>query len=369
MITLGAKKIITVYDGEVGVSYKSGKLLVMTPDRHLIQSADHVFQGFLSTQQQCLHLYQDFDPAIKQSGLLVCETKDFVGIGIKGDVFFRIIDPEKALLVVGKDSIVPLVKDTSEATLNGIIRSTSLADIAQNKEPSARSSHAAKGPLFFDKVHDEFISKLHDSFVAKYGIEITNIRIESFKILNVELSNSISKQALLTAQTATQLSNLAGQKEIATVQQMRDAEVLRIQTTSQAFQLSTETEARNNAKMNTSKAEAEATLTRARADADALLILAEADAKAIRMKSQAESERAEKLSDGPLGGQLAMFQLYSDMVQKSIGGVEKVVYLSSDDAKGTNPMNLFSTSMMPKFALNTDERPSHSAKVKKGGAN
>lgn len=54
--------------------------------------------------------------------------------------------------------------------------------------------------MFFDKVHDEFISKLHDSFMEKYGIEITNIRIESFKIMNQELSNNISKQALVTAQ-------------------------------------------------------------------------------------------------------------------------------------------------------------------------
>ena len=55
--------------------------------------------------------------------------------------------------------------------------------------------------MFFDKVHDEFISKLHDSFMENYGIEITNIRIESFRIMNSDLANNISTQAFVTAQT------------------------------------------------------------------------------------------------------------------------------------------------------------------------
>ena len=50
---------------------------------------------------------------------------------------------------------------------------------------------APSAPMFFDKVHDEFIAKLHDTFVEKFGIEITNIRIESFKINNKELSGKI----------------------------------------------------------------------------------------------------------------------------------------------------------------------------------
>lgn len=93
--------------------------------------------------------------------------------------------------------------------------------------------------MFFDKVHDEFISKLHDSFMEKYGIEITNIRIESFKIMNQELSNNISKQALVTAQVKysnvdwfltlrLKINLLIWQTEIATAQMKRDAEVNRI---------------------------------------------------------------------------------------------------------------------------------------------
>lgn len=332
-ITLGAKKIVTVWDGEVGVSYLKGKLIVLKPDRHLIDSSEHVFMGFLSTQQQCLHLV---DPKYVNDGILSCETKDFVEIGLKADVFYKIHDAEKVLLVVGKDNVSPLVRETAIATLNSIIRSTSLAEVAQNKEFAAKSEKAhfkAEGqnaPMFFDKVHDEFISKLHDSFMDQFGISVTNIRIESFKIMNQELATSISKQAFTTAQTETQLANLAGQTEIATAQMKRDAEVARIKAEGESIKLKTDTDAKNRAVMESAKAEADATVVRARAEAMAIELKAEAEAKSIILRAEAESKRAQMLSSTPLGGQIQMYQMYASMVKDSLQGVEKVIYMPTD---------------------------------------
>merc|ERR1719379_1713626 len=92
-------------------------------------------------------------------------------------------------------------------------------------------------PLFFDKAHDEFLSKLHDDFLSRYGLDIANIRIESFKIMDDELAESISKQALVTAQTENQLANLQGQTEIATAEQRRQAEVQNIAAEAEAQSL------------------------------------------------------------------------------------------------------------------------------------
>ncbi len=117
------------------MSFLNGKLRVLNPDRHVIESAEHIFSGFLSTQQQCLRLYNEG----KGREHLICETKDFVEIGIKADVFYRVANAEKVLLIVGKDNVVPLVRETAVATLNAIIRNTSLAEVAQNKEVAARS--------------------------------------------------------------------------------------------------------------------------------------------------------------------------------------------------------------------------------------
>ncbi|PRP81599.1 prohibitin domain-containing protein [Planoprotostelium fungivorum] len=346
-IALGSKKIITVWDGEVGVSFLKGKLQVLYPNRHLIESADHIFHSFLSTQQQCLHLIHQNSK--ENPDMLSCETKDFVEIGIKADVFYRISDAERVLLVVGKDSVIPLVRETSIATLNAIIRSTSLAEVAQSKEVNAQSERRFKdhaggasptAPMFFDKVHDEFIAKLHDSFHDRYGIEICNIRIESFKIMNQELANNISKQALVTTQTETQLANLASQTEIATAQQRRDADVSRIKAEGMATSLKTETDSKNMQIMETAKAEAEATLIAARARAKALEIQAEAEAKAIQMRAEAESQKAAKLSQTSLGSQMTLFEMYTDMVKGSMGNVEKVIYLPSDAQN--NPFSFMS---------------------------
>jgi regulator of protease activity HflC (stomatin/prohibitin superfamily) len=87
----------------------------------------------------------------------------------------------------------------------------------------------------------------------QFGINISNIRIESFKLMNPELSANISKQALMTAQTETQLANLAGQTEIALAQQRRDAEVNRIKAEGDSTRLKTETDARNRTTMETAK--------------------------------------------------------------------------------------------------------------------
>lgn len=362
-ITLGSKKIITVWDGEVGVSFLKGKLNVLYPDRHIIESAEHIFQGFLSTQQQCLHLVQ---PKDKERDLLTCETKDFVEIGIKADVFYRIANAEKVLLIVGKDNVMPLVRETSIATLNAIIRSTSLAEVAQSKEVTAKSEKnhvenvsgsAPSAPLFFDKVHDEFISKLHDSFIDRYGIEICNIRIESFKIINQELAANISKQALVTAQTETQLANLASQTEIATAQQRRDADLARIKAEGDAMKLKLETESKSKATMELARADAEATLTQAKAQSQALELKAEAEAKAILLKADAESKRADMLSKTALGSQISMFQLYADMVKGSMQGVEKVIYLPTDAAN--NPFSFMSLQQggMQNFGLPVQALP------------
>merc|ERR1711988_1589247 len=94
-------------------------------------------------------------------------------------------------------------------------------------------------PLFFDRAHDDFLSRLHDDFLQRYGIEIVNIRIENFRIMNEDLANNISNQALKTAETECTLANLKGQQEIATREQERLAAVKQISTKAEADALNT----------------------------------------------------------------------------------------------------------------------------------
>jgi len=382
-IMLGAKKILTVNAGEVGVTFKAGTLAVLQPGRHYIEAIDHIFHGFLSTQQLSLKLTPE-----KSGGdeLLNCETKDLVNIGIRADVFYRISDPEQAIMQVGREFIPELVKETSVATLNNIIRSTALGEIAQSSTSSVQSEaeHQSKvqaaqamgeasAPLFFDKAHDQFLAKLHDDFKARYGLEITNIRIEQFKIMDQALSQSIAGQAIKTAATQSELANLEGQTQIATQQQERDvrmqqmaaeAEARRIQVRAdseraQAEALASAQKVRSDMEADSrrtqAQAEADAVRLKAQAEADAVKIQAEAiisrakaEAEAISTKAKAEAERARLLAATPLGEKLSLLEIYGDVVKSSNEGVQKVVYVDPTTTQAGNPFSLLTLQTLQK---------------------
>jgi len=382
-IALGAKKIITVNSGEVAVTFKAGALAILHPGRHYIDSIDHIFHGFLSMQQTSLKLTTEGG---RENELLTCETKDLVNIGIRADVFYRISDPEQAIMQLGREFIPQLVKETSIATLNNIIRSTALGEIAQSSQPSAQSQTehqnkvqtaqavgAPSAPLFFDKAHDQFLAKLHDDFKARYGLEITNIRIEQFKIMDKALSESIASQAIKTAETQTELANLEGQTQIATQQQERDvsmqqmaaeAEARRLQVKanaerSQAEAVASAQKVRSDMEANTrrtqAQAEADSVRLKAQAEADAVKIQAEAlisqakaEAEAITMKAKAEAERASLLAATPLGEKLSLLEIYGDMVKQSNKGVQKTVYVDPATTQAGNPFSLFTLQTLQK---------------------
>jgi hypothetical protein len=60
------KKVVTVYSGEVGLSYRAGQLDILQPGRHIISAGDHFFDSFLSTQQVTLRLQDGGDDSEKK---------------------------------------------------------------------------------------------------------------------------------------------------------------------------------------------------------------------------------------------------------------------------------------------------------------
>ena len=146
-IELGSKKVIQVYTGEVGITYKNGSLVVLKHGRHVIDSSTHVFERFLSTKQRSIRLItyganhkiaksrkkKDFKAAelSDEDDFLVCETKDLVKVGVRADVFYSIVDPNKCIETLNTDELEDLVRETAVATLTNIIRSTALNQIAQ----------------------------------------------------------------------------------------------------------------------------------------------------------------------------------------------------------------------------------------------
>jgi len=311
---------------------------------------------------------QDTTLSSNKDDLIIAETKDFVKVGICADIFFSIADASKTIQRVGKDGVQQLVIETAIGTLTNIIRSTNLGEIAQSQNgndapslsqsaeeiKSAQAMGKPSAPLFFDRAHDEFLARLHDDFLDRYGIEITNIRVASCKIMDVELSASISKQALVTAQTQNQLANLKGQTEIATAEQERQSRVAQIAAEQEARALAIATESQNKAQLEKAEAQAksqafsvnqqtQALIAQARAEAEAIRLKSEAEADAIRTRAKAEAERAELLSKTPLGSQLALLEIWAATVERSNQGISKVVYCDPSvqlAAGGGNPLGL-----------------------------
>merc|ERR1711904_400411 len=102
-----------------------------------------------------------------KSALLVCETKDFVKVGLRADVFYSLADPALTVQAVKRSEIDELVYETAVATLTNVVRCTALNEVAQNSMSSAVSSQKHKedtvtaqalgdpsAPLFFDRAHD-----------------------------------------------------------------------------------------------------------------------------------------------------------------------------------------------------------------------
>ena len=51
-------------------------------------------------------------------------------------------------------------------------------------------------PDFYAKIHDRFMSELHDHILDDWGIDISNIRIESLRIHDKKLASLIANQAI-----------------------------------------------------------------------------------------------------------------------------------------------------------------------------
>jgi len=159
--------------------------------------------------------------------------------------------------------------------------------------------------------------------------------------MNENLSKQISSQAIILAETETELANLRGKHEIASADQQREAEVLRISSEAYATEKKLKTNADNQAVIDKAKASAEASVIKASANSDALLkendakaksllMMKEAEAKGVRLIAQAEAERAEMLQKTGLGREIALAEIYSETMTKSLQGVDKVVYLPTE---------------------------------------
>merc|ERR1719397_1523826 len=291
---IGQMKIVRVEKGYVGYGYsgQSGDLKIYQPGLHFIHPPDR-YVDRVSKMIQITQLPNE-----------VHESKDYVQIAVKAAIYYQVADPAKALVTV--QDIHREIKELGIATLQQIIRSSTLVDIAGTTQISYSESKAEMpqnegGSDFYEKIHDRFMLQLHDVILEQWGIDINNIRIESLRIHDKTLAQSIANQAVQVSQLEAQHMMLAKQSEIKKV------------------------EANNRAMQQKIAVEAETDVIRQRAEADAAAIVSKARAQreAKILIGEGEAEYSNLVQKTGLGAELARMQIQAQAIQ----GLNQIAYV------------------------------------------
>jgi regulator of protease activity HflC (stomatin/prohibitin superfamily) len=320
----------------VGIVSRSGVLEALPSGIHLIVPPDKLLSS-ISVQQEILPL-----------GNRPYRSYDNFPLNINADVFYTITDPGKAVSFVR--DIIKYITDTSIATLNGILQHSTIGDIGKSAVPAYRaanenasislSSEAISAP----DINDSLYSRVHDGFIVElnkdlqlHGIEINNIRIESLTISDPKLSENISAQALITAQTATTLANIDSQTRIKVAEARREADVACIEAGMKANNEKIAADAAAAVLATQAKAQAAAIITEATAQAEATKLQAEADKIRRRCEADADSGYANAIGSTRVGVTLELAKLQA----KTMTGVSKTIYLPNESVSALANFNMF----------------------------
>jgi len=318
---IGQMQIVRVEKGYVGYGYsgQSGELKIYQPGLHFIHPPDR-YVDRVSKMIQITKLPNE-----------VHESKDYVQIAVKAAIYYQVADPAKALITV--QDIHREIKELGIATLQQIIRSSTLVDIAGTTQITYSSESKADMPQneggsdFYEKIHDRFMLQLHDVILEQWGIDINNIRIESLRIHDQKLAQSIANQAVQVSQLEAKHMMLAKQSEIKKV------------------------EANNKAMQQKIAVAAETDVIRQRAEADAAAIISKAKAQreAKILIGEGEAEYSNMVQKTGLGAELARMQIQAQAIQ----GLNQIAYVPhlpgilNKLGQGGAGLQLSSSALMP----------------------
>lgn len=283
--------MIRVEIGDIGYGYRSnGELMILEPGLHLISPPDR-YEGKLSMQLNIVQLPKGIN-----------ESKDYARIQVEAAVYYKIQNPYKALTEIGGHLVRDQVKELGIATLQQIIRSSTLVDIAGSQKVSYAEHEQKQGePDFYARVHDQFLGQLHDHVLEEWGVEISNIRIESLRIHDPQLAQSIAKSAIQVSELEAEHLMLDKRTQIITVRATNKKKEIEIEVDAAADKMR----------------------RLAQAEADAMLIKARADKDAKVLQGEGEAEYSRLVQESGLGAELATLKIH----QEALKNVEQIIYV------------------------------------------
>jgi regulator of protease activity HflC (stomatin/prohibitin superfamily) len=310
----GSINIITVKQGQAGISYDQGSLNVLSTGRHMLTGATQLFAGFLSLGQQVLKISQVVSMTSDNVRLLsyfamhVLGSRSHpmfspfpqVGISFDAAVSIQVVDPLKAVTMlcpVQDDSRVPFsvaqmhstIVEKAKLGLSIIIgnnRLNATFKATQRMRPSAR-----RGPFSSDDLldtqsemlpphvtgatvqasptpatssgdpeaessHDSFKQHVHDVFMHSFSEQMLNdcgIHVQEMSIEDVTITNAELAHAMAQGAVArTGLIKAQIDLEITKTQALAEqtAEVLRAQGHAKAIGILAEADADRISKLD-----------------------------------------------------------------------------------------------------------------------
>ncbi|CAF1003084.1 unnamed protein product [Adineta steineri] len=328
LITLGNIQIVTINQGELGLSRRNGETILLDPGRYVL-IAPHTFEKSTEANAQYIELgtyrritvpigyvavafdigkqiiirpedtesgpfetnsptflfdkqtgFQSVQLQVRELDELKVNTRDGITITARGLITYRIHDPRAAFMTV--QDIHGAVKRAAEATLTSLFLNAAIDEIAPPVPTKPKENElinlkiATESENFNQHIRQAFIHDFSHK-VNQWGIDLQDLNIEKLEF-DSSVKDLLRKRAQARVETATSLSNMCSQTDIAMQQANREKQQAQIQ------------------------AEAEAFVTRTKADAD--FYAAERHAQAAKI-----------LQEVPLSAQLELKRLDVEMIK------------------------------------------------------
>ena len=266
-IDIGDVIIVNVDRNEIGWGQDKGKIHILKPGRHVIQSPTFNYGGvvkqnqtlidfgaiiFLTVPQNEAYIIHrsDGSRSLVTQGFYVLEnaaqfkvaktpvilnwqevtfksqvrTKDGVGLNIQAAIFLRIADPQQAFAAIATP--IDYVITRAQAILGNIISESPLTQ--SNARTSDLPQTGAPPNYTFDggSVHSKFENDMRQE-LSDHGIELKSMRVINWEFSDAQTASRIAQAAAASADIQVKSDNALRQKAIALVQKDGEAEAIR----------------------------------------------------------------------------------------------------------------------------------------------
>lgn len=382
LITHGTQKRVIPQTGEVGISYKNGKLDILRPQDsgkpYLIDSATHKVTGFLTTATETLVYPSEATKAQRKKenknltpdeiNYEVFTTKDSLKVGVQLLIAFSIVDPEKALTnLIDFEGILKHIENLAVTDMGNTIRNhTSQEFLSFNRSNASNKSKDGENAAVSNKAANyqvEVIESLTKDLL-EFGIKLVRLSVETPKILDHDIETQMQQVSISSAQANAKEGTMDQNFRIAQRQSEQEAEQKRIALSQQNEQLISEAQARvkaaeldKQAKIMQAEGDKAAAQLKAEAEAKTIEVKAEAEAKAIGVKAEANRQamtiQGDAYNHSPALAELEIAKVKAGM----LAGAKNVNVTSQEftNMLGRNPLSMFGTNVGPQVVIDANQ--------------